>query len=152
MAGHKPNLTKGMGVRGQIDCIDFQSMPDGEFEYFKNYQYHGIKFMCLIPLTSKRSNVIACELVEIFSVIGPPAILQADNGHNDNVSFNISIDWDAMIPHCIQHLDSYMNQNISICFRQLTQLSLRFKGCDLIVRWSVDHQDIHSNQMAGSSG
>ncbi len=27
----KANVTHGFGTRGQVDLIDFQSMPDGEF-------------------------------------------------------------------------------------------------------------------------
>ena len=42
-AGHKPILTKGLGSRGQVDLIDFQSCPDGQFKFLLNYQDHGIK-------------------------------------------------------------------------------------------------------------
>ena len=31
-AGHKPILTKGLGSRGQVDLVDFQSCPDGSFK------------------------------------------------------------------------------------------------------------------------
>ena len=40
-AGHKPVLTKGLGSRGQVDLIDFQSCPDGSFKFLLNYQDHG---------------------------------------------------------------------------------------------------------------
>lgn len=79
-AGHRPILTHGFGARGQIDCIDFQSMPDGEFRYLLNYQDHGIKFVFSVPMTSKRSSAVAWALIEIFTIIGPPVILQSDNG------------------------------------------------------------------------
>ena len=42
-AGSQPILTKGFGRRGQVDLIDFQSMPDGDFKFLLNYQDHGIK-------------------------------------------------------------------------------------------------------------
>jgi hypothetical protein len=32
-AGHQPLLTRGMNVHAQIDLIDYQSMPDGPFNY-----------------------------------------------------------------------------------------------------------------------
>ena len=152
-AGHKPILTKGLGSRGQVDLIDFQSCPDGSFKFLLNYQDHGA---CLRPavckprsrlqtdttslqtallslqtalprlqtahfcfpvcrlgsavcklhpsahsvcklspprvqtagiklhdnraLTSKRNNVIAFALLDIFTVYGALAILQSDNG------------------------------------------------------------------------
>jgi hypothetical protein len=34
-------ITFGFGVRGQVDLIDFQSMPDGDFRFLLNYIDHG---------------------------------------------------------------------------------------------------------------
>lgn len=79
-AGHQPLLTRGMGVRAQIDLIDFQSMPDGSYNYVLDYQDHGIKFCQLRPLRQKTHEAVAVELINIFSIFGPPSILQADNG------------------------------------------------------------------------
>ena len=79
-AGHKPILTTGLGSRGQIDLIDFQSCPDGNFKFLLNYQDHGIKLYDNVALTSKRNSAIAFALLEIFTRIGPPLLLQADNG------------------------------------------------------------------------
>ena len=39
-AGHKPILTKGLGSRGQVNLIDFQSCPDGSSKFLLNYQDH----------------------------------------------------------------------------------------------------------------
>lgn len=79
-AGHTPILTRGFGSRGQVDLIDFQSCPDGEFKFLLNYQDHGIKLYDNRPLTSKRAGAVAFALLDIFSFIGPPCLLQADNG------------------------------------------------------------------------
>ena len=79
-AGHQPLLTRGMNVRAQIDLIDYQSMPDGPYNYVLAYQDHGIKFCQLHPLTKKTHRAIALELINIFCIFGPPSILQADNG------------------------------------------------------------------------
>ena len=79
-AGHQPLLTRGMNVRAQIDLIDYQSMPDGPYNYVLDYQDHGIKFCQLRPLTKKSHRAIALELLNIFCIFGPPSILQADNG------------------------------------------------------------------------
>jgi hypothetical protein len=35
-AGVKNIVTKGFGVRGQADLVDFQSMPDGKFKFLLN--------------------------------------------------------------------------------------------------------------------
>jgi hypothetical protein len=79
-AGIKPILTIGFGTRGQVNIIDFQSLPNGEFKYLLNYIDHGIKFLFSIPLKFKRTSCIAYALIEIFTVIGLSMILQSDNG------------------------------------------------------------------------
>jgi hypothetical protein len=79
-AGIKPILTFGFGTRVQVNTIDFQSLPNGEFKYLINYINHGIKFLFSIPLKFTRASCIAYALIEIFTVIGPPMILQSDNG------------------------------------------------------------------------
>ena len=78
--GHQPILTKGFGVQGQVDLVDYQSMPDGSFKFLMNYIDHGIKLLWSTPLTHKRAITVAWALVQIFTFIGPPCILQSDNG------------------------------------------------------------------------
>ena len=80
VAGLRNIITLGLGVRGQVDLIDFQSMPDGAFCFLLNYVDHGIKTVFSVPLVSKRAWCIALALFQIFCIIGPPMILQADNG------------------------------------------------------------------------
>jgi hypothetical protein len=84
VAGIKPIITHGFGTQGQVDLIDFQSMPKGDFCFLLNYIDHGVKFLFSIPLTCKRASCIAIALLEIFSVVGPPMILQSDNGNEFN--------------------------------------------------------------------
>ena len=45
-----------------------------------NYQDHFSKFCVLRPLQHKNASSVAKVLVEIFSLMGPPTILQSDNG------------------------------------------------------------------------
>jgi hypothetical protein len=78
--GVRPILTIGFGTRGQVDLIDFQSLPNGEFKYLLNYIDHGIKFLFSFLLKFKRASCITYVLLDIFTVIGPPMILQSDNG------------------------------------------------------------------------
>ncbi len=74
--GIKPIITHSFGTRGQVDLIDFQSMPDGNFCFLLNYINHGVKFLFFnIPLTCKHASCIAIALLEIFTVVGPPMIL-----------------------------------------------------------------------------
>jgi hypothetical protein len=81
VAGIKPIITHNFGTRGQVNLIDFQSMPDSNFCFLMNYIDHSVKFLFSIPLTGKRSSCITVALLEIFTVIGPPMILQLDNGN-----------------------------------------------------------------------
>ena len=41
---------------------------------------HGVKFLFSIPIVQKTASSIAVALLHIFSIIGPPMILQSDNG------------------------------------------------------------------------
>jgi len=76
----KPILSSDFCERGQIDLIDFQSLQDGNYKWILNYQDHSTKFVILRPLTSKRAQEIASELLSIFLLFGAPKILQSDNG------------------------------------------------------------------------
>ena len=80
MAGLRPIIMAGFNMCGQVDLIDFQSMPNGEFRFLLNYIDHGCKFLFSIPIVRKRASCIAIALFQIFIVIGPPMILQSDNG------------------------------------------------------------------------
>jgi hypothetical protein len=95
-AGHQPLLTRGMSVCAQIDLIDYQSMPDGSYNYVLAYQDHGIKFCQLRPLRQKTHRAVAIELVNIFCIFGLPSILKANNGkefsHGANNSRHINVD------------------------------------------------------------
>ncbi len=86
VAGIKAIITHGFGTQGQVDLINFQSMPDGNFSLLMNYINHSVKFLFCIPQACKRASCIAIALLEIFTVIGPPMILQSDNGHEFNTA------------------------------------------------------------------
>jgi hypothetical protein len=86
VAGIKPIITHSFGTQGQVDLIDFQSMPNGDFCFLLNYIDHGVKFLFSIPLTCKRVSCIAVALLEISSSVGPPMILQLDNGNEFNTA------------------------------------------------------------------
>ncbi|KAL9181125.1 hypothetical protein ACHAXT_009930 [Thalassiosira profunda] len=83
-AGSQPIITRGFNTRGQMDLIDMQSMPDGNFKYIFVYQCHGSKLTFLESIVTKEIKVVAYVLFVVFTLIGPPAILQADNGREFN--------------------------------------------------------------------
>ena len=57
-----------------------QSFADGEYRFILVYQDHGIKFCILMALKSKSKAAVAAALLRIFAILGPPKILQSDNG------------------------------------------------------------------------
>ncbi|KAL4119028.1 hypothetical protein QTP88_011901 [Uroleucon formosanum] len=76
----KPIVSKDFNERGQIDLVDFQSLPDGKYKWILNYQDHHTKFISLLPLESKRAVEVASNLLTIFLTFSAPKILQSDNG------------------------------------------------------------------------
>ncbi|KRZ82951.1 KRAB-A domain-containing protein 2 [Trichinella sp. T8] len=76
----KPLVSTNLMSRAQVDMINFQTMPDGDFKYIMTYLNHFTKFCILSPLKSKRAEEVASKLLEIFLTFGAPSILQSDNG------------------------------------------------------------------------
>ena len=81
-SGSYPILTPGFGKRGQIDLVDMQSCPDGEFKYILNYYDHGTKMGWSQAIINQRASSVARALIDVFTIYGPPAILQPDNAKN----------------------------------------------------------------------
>ena len=67
-------------MHGQVDIVDFQSMPNGDFKYLLNYIDHCVKNLTIISLVSKRASNVALALLHFHTEQGPPTILQTDNG------------------------------------------------------------------------
>ncbi len=60
--------------------VDFQSIKDGPFCFLLTYKDDGTKFGDNAALTSKNAYAVALALLDIWSILGPPAILSCDNG------------------------------------------------------------------------
>nr|XP_022902149.1 KRAB-A domain-containing protein 2-like [Onthophagus taurus] len=76
----KPILSSEFNSRCQVDLIDYQSHPDREYKFVMVYQDHPRKFVILRALKTQRAEEVAYNLLDIFTLIGAPAILQSDNG------------------------------------------------------------------------
>jgi 5-hydroxyisourate hydrolase-like protein (transthyretin family) len=72
----RPITSTDFNCRCQVDLVDCQSCPDGEYKWIMHYQDHLTKFNILHPLTSKRAAEVAYHLTDIFLLIGAPHILQ----------------------------------------------------------------------------
>ena len=76
----KAIISKEAYARGQVDLIDMQSCKDREFKFIIYYQDHLTKFVVLRAWKSKTAAEVCHNLIDIFCLIGAPAILQSDNG------------------------------------------------------------------------
>ncbi|CAG8636217.1 12379_t:CDS:2, partial [Rhizophagus irregularis] len=76
----KPIIAKSFLSRVQIDLIDFKTRNDNEFKYILHIRDHFSRYSWAKPITSKSASEVAGCLFEIFTEIGPPTILQSDNG------------------------------------------------------------------------
>ena len=73
-------ISNEISSRAQIDLKDIQSQPDNDFKFIFVYQDHLTKFVQLRPLKTKRAEKVAYTLLDIFTILGAPSILQSDNG------------------------------------------------------------------------
>ena len=78
----KPILSSEFNSCGQIDLVDMQSSPQGQFKSMMVYQCHLTKFVILRPLSSKRSAEVTFQLLDIFLLFGAPAILRVTTAQN----------------------------------------------------------------------
>lgn len=82
----------------QVNLLDFQSHPDREYKFIMVYQDHLTKFVVLSALKSKRAEEVAYKLVDIFTLLGAPTILQSDNGREfaNNVVSSLKEYWPTL--------------------------------------------------------
>ncbi len=60
-------------MHGEVDIVDFQSMPDGDFKFLLNYIDNCVKKLTCIPLVSKWALNVVLALLQIFTVQDPLA-------------------------------------------------------------------------------
>ena len=65
-------------VKCSMNLFLTQSQPDEDYKFILNYQDHFSKFCVFRPL--KHKSACSVDKVHIFSLMGPPATLQSDNG------------------------------------------------------------------------
>lgn len=65
----KPIISKTFNSRGQVDLIDMQTCPDGQFKWLLHYQDHADKLSILRPLIRKeaaRKPYLCCKDALLF--------------------------------------------------------------------------------------
>ncbi|KAJ8895581.1 hypothetical protein PR048_000917 [Dryococelus australis] len=63
-----------------VDLLDMQSEPDGDYKFILKNQDHLTKFVVLWQLKTKIADDIADVILDIFCLPGAPNILRSDNG------------------------------------------------------------------------
>jgi hypothetical protein len=76
----KPIVQSSNSERVQVDLIDMQSRPDGEFRWILVSQDHFTKLVVLRALRRKTGLDVAEALFDIFAHTGAPLVLHTDNG------------------------------------------------------------------------
>lgn len=72
----KPIISNSMNSRAQVDLVDMQSDPDGEYRFIFVYQDHLTKFVQVKPLKTKSMHEVARKLYKVFSTLDAPHVLQ----------------------------------------------------------------------------
>lgn len=75
-----PIISSEMDSRSQIDLIDMQTQPDGDYKFICVYQDYLTTFVILRPLREKSAKEVGNVQLDTFTILGIPAILQSDNG------------------------------------------------------------------------
>ncbi|XP_036624290.1 uncharacterized protein LOC118857932 [Trichosurus vulpecula] len=89
---------KEVNSRCQVEIIDMQLNPDGEYKFIMSYQDHQTKLSFLRPLKSRRSEEVAHALLDIFTIIGAPSVLQSEHGRDfsSQIVSKLSLMWSKL--------------------------------------------------------
>lgn len=71
-------LKNELNSRCLVDLMDLQEQPDDEFRFILIYQDYLTKFIVLRPLKTAFATEVAIQLMDIFTLLGAPTILQCD--------------------------------------------------------------------------
>ncbi|XP_032695845.1 KRAB-A domain-containing protein 2 isoform X1 [Lontra canadensis] len=76
----KPMPSKDADSRCQVEVLDMQSNADGEFKFILYYQDRLTKFIILRPLKAKRARDVVSVLLDVFTILGTPRVLDSGSG------------------------------------------------------------------------
>lgn len=78
----KPIICSEFNSRCQVDLIEFQLISNEKFKYIMIYQDNLTKFIVLRPLKHKLVEEVAYNLIDIFTLLGAPCIIQSSHGRD----------------------------------------------------------------------
>lgn len=97
----QPIVSHHVMERVQMDLIDMREQPDGKYRWILHIKDHYSRFCMLYPLRRRRGAVVVRHLMEWIAVLGPPQILQTDNGIefvNDTIQ-HVAMEHGILIRH-----------------------------------------------------
>jgi hypothetical protein len=68
-----------------------RSLPDGEYKYICHVRDHYSRFSWARAIRQKEAIEVAAYLFDLFTMFGPPSILQCDNGKEFTASVIINL-------------------------------------------------------------
>ncbi len=98
-------------------------MPDLVFLFLLNYIDNGIKILSCVPIVWKQASCVVYALFQIFTVYGPPMILQSDNGRGFSGAAMTARE------HC---------RHVGLDPAFLDQVIAELNNCGLIAEWWED--------------
>lgn len=136
----EPVVSKTFNKRGHLHLVNFQSIPDGKFNWILYYQEHCTKFLSLRPLESKQAVELATNLLSIFMTFGVPEILESDI--NKELLNLVAIELKRLGPDCAivygQTKHSQNQENIQSVANMLRDWLVENKSS----KWSIGLQFI----------
>ena len=76
----QPIVSHHVMERVQMDLIDMREQPDGKYRWILHIKDHYSRFCMLYPLRRRSGSAVVRHLLEWIAILGPPQILQTDNG------------------------------------------------------------------------
>lgn len=76
----QPIVSHRVMERVQMDLIDMREQPDGKYCWILHVKDHYSRFCMLYPLRRRSGTAVVRHLMEWIAILGPPQILQTDNG------------------------------------------------------------------------
>ncbi|CAG8510634.1 22317_t:CDS:2 [Gigaspora margarita] len=73
-------ISKRFLRRVQVDIVSIKKYPDREYRYIAHLRDHFTRYSWTCQLRTKETAEVAAFLFSVFTVFGPPYILQSDNG------------------------------------------------------------------------
>lgn len=136
--GPKPVPLKDVDSRCQVEVLDMQAYADGEFKFILYYQDRLTKFIILRPLRAKQAREVARVLLDIFTILGTPGVLESDSGaeFTSQVVSELNGVWPDLRLACGQQLPGHGRRPLERASRDVTNMIRAWMRSNGSRRWA----------------